>query len=124
MEGGYFGRLDGSHAKGSLVKNCTHKPEVFFSSNHELTIYNQTIERFGEEGWLTSLLKAEVEVPRSTGSMARSVSTRCTVDGSKPLNASATQRLYGCWGLKRVAFANLYFFQYNSEGEPHNLNIL
>lgn len=23
--GGYFGRLDGSHAKGSVVKNCTHR---------------------------------------------------------------------------------------------------
>ena len=23
--GGYFGRLDGSHAKGSVVKNCMHR---------------------------------------------------------------------------------------------------
>ena len=34
------------------------------------------------------------------------------------------QRLYGCWGLKIVAFGNLYFLQYSSDGEPHNLNIL
>lgn len=73
---------------------------------------------------LTSLLKAEVEVPRSSGSIARSVSTSCTEEGVKPLKASATQRLYGCCGLNSVAFGNLYFFQYKSDGDPHSLNIL
>ena len=37
---------------------------------------------------------------------------------------SKMQRLYGCCGLKIVAFGNLYFLQYSSDGEPHNLNIL
>jgi hypothetical protein len=40
------------------------------------------------------------------------------------LKDSAIHRLYGCCGLKSVAFGNLDFFQYSSDGEPHSLNIL
>ena len=58
------------------------------------------------------------------GSIARRVSIRGSEDGGKSLYVSKMQRLYGCWGLKIVAFGNLYFLQYSSDGEPHNLNIL
>jgi len=60
---------------------------------------------------LTSLLRAAEAVPRPSGSIVRRDSMRGREEDGKSLNVSAMQRLYGCWGLKRVAFGNLYFFQ-------------
>lgn len=73
---------------------------------------------------LTSLFKASAAVPRPSGSIERSASTSGTEEEGKSLKVSKIQRLYGCCGLKSVAFGSLYFFQYSSDGEPHNLNIL
>lgn len=73
---------------------------------------------------LTSLFKAAVAVPRPSGSIERRESIKGREEGGKSLNVSAKQRLYGCCGLKSVAFGSLYFFQYSSDGDPHNLNIL
>ena len=42
---------------------------------------------------LTSLFRAEAEVPRSAGSMARRTSIRARADGGKFLNVYATQHL-------------------------------
>ena len=77
-----------------------------------------------KKGILTSLCSAAVALPRPSGSIERRDSIRGSEEGGKSLNVSAIQRLYGCCGLKSVAFGNLYFFQYSSDGEPHNLNIL
>lgn len=63
-------------------------------------------------------------MPRASGSIERRDSIRGSDEGGKSLNVSAMHRLYGCCGLKSVAFGNLYFFQYSSDGEPHSLNIL
>lgn len=63
-------------------------------------------------------------MPRSLGSIERRDSIRGREEGGKSLKVSVMQRLYGCCGLKSVAFGNLYFLQYSSDGEPHNLNIL
>lgn len=73
---------------------------------------------------LTPLFRADVEVPRSSGSIERRVSIRGSADGGKSLKVSGIQRLYGCCGLKMVACGNFDFFQYSSDGDPHNLKIL
>lgn len=73
---------------------------------------------------LTSLFKAAVAVCRSAGSIARRVSISGNDDGGKFLNVSVMHRLYDCWGLNMVACGSFDFFQYSSEGEPHNLKIL
>lgn len=72
----------------------------------------------------TSLSRASVAVRLSAGSIARRVSIRTSAEGGKSLNVSAIQRLYDCCGLKIVACGNFDFFQYSSDGEPHNLKIL
>ena len=51
----------------------------------------------------TSLLRANPAEPRSAGSMERRVSISAKAGVGNSLNVSATQRLYGCWGLKIVA---------------------
>ena len=69
------------------------------------------VKKFLEERILTSLCRAVVAVPRPSGSIERRDSIRGSEGGGKSWNVSATQRLYGCCGLKSVAFGNLYFFQ-------------
>lgn len=73
---------------------------------------------------ITSLWSAEEAVPRRSGSTARRTSNRAIADCGKSLKVSATQRLYGCVGLKMVACGNFDVFQYSSEGDPQSLNIL
>ena len=73
---------------------------------------------------LTSLFRAAVAVTRSSGSIERRVSIKGREEAGKSLKVSAIHRLYGCCGLKSVAFGNFDFFQYSSDGEPHSLNIL
>lgn len=92
--------------------------------------YNSSPSKIRVRNWsikmlkLTSLLKAAEAVWRSAGSIARRVSTKGNDDGGKSLNVSCMHRLYGCCGLNIVAWGNFDFFQYSSEGEPHNLKIL
>lgn len=52
---------------------------------------------------ITSLWSAEEAVPRPSGSIARRTSNSANADEGKSLNVSATERLYGCVGLKTVA---------------------
>lgn len=73
---------------------------------------------------LTSLFKDATAEPRLSGSIARRFSNKGREEGGKSLKVSTVDRLYGCCGLKRVAFGNRDLFQYSSDGEPHNLNIL
>lgn len=98
-----------SHNLFSLQKHVIEL--VFAETCHRLSI-------------LTSLFKAAVAVPRLSGSIERRVSIRGRDEDGKSLKVSAIQHLYGCCGLKSVAFGNLDFFQYSSDGEPHNLKIL
>lgn len=72
----------------------------------------------------TSLLRASEALFRSTGSIARSVSTRGRAEGGNSLKSSLMLLLYGSRGLNRVALGNFDFFQYSSEGEPQSLYIL
>lgn len=85
---------------------------------------NQTIYVLFKILILTSLFNASVAVLRSAGSMASRVSISGSEEGGKSLNVSAIHLLYDCCGLKIVACGSFDLFQYSSEGEPHNLNIL
>lgn len=120
--GGCFGNSDGSHAYGSVAKNCTQR-DIIASKVIYLCMYYD-IRQNKCKMLLTLLFRAEVVEPRSLGSIARRFSNKGREEGGKSLNVSTIQRLYGCCGLKRVAFGSRYFFQYSSDGEPHNLNIL
>lgn len=73
---------------------------------------------------LTSLFRASVAVLRSAGSIARRLSIKDNAEGGKSLKVSLIHLLYGSRGLNIVAFGSFDFFQYSSEGEPHNLYIL
>lgn len=52
---------------------------------------------------ITSFWSAEEADPRPSGSVARRTSNRFNADEGKCLNVSATERMYGCVGLKTVA---------------------
>ena len=73
---------------------------------------------------LTALFKASVAVFLSAGSIARRVSIKDKAEDGKSLKVSLIHLLYGSRGLNIVAFGSFDFFQYSSEGEPHNLYIL
>uniref|UniRef100_A0A7C8Z5H8 Uncharacterized protein n=1 Tax=Opuntia streptacantha TaxID=393608 RepID=A0A7C8Z5H8_OPUST len=76
-----------------------------FASSSLLGGYFGKLEGSQGSGFVlkNSLFKAEAADPRSAGSIARRISKRLRAGPGKSLNVSATQRLYGCWGLKIVA---------------------
>lgn len=100
------------------------QPILVFTSQEKEKKGNSKSKSHNQIELLTSLLKAAVAVWRSAGSIARRVSINGSDEDGKSLNVSAMHLLYDCWGLNMVACGSFNFFQYSSEGEPHNLNIL
>lgn len=68
--GGYLGRLDGSHAKGSAVKNCTHrKLTEGINTQHQKTCYkNQMCDKDGNLGAIMLSYQA-LETPTISASL-------------------------------------------------------
>ena len=72
-----------------------------------------------------TLLFSEADADwRSARSIARRLSINGSVEGGRFLNVSVMHLLYGFCGLNIVACGSFDFFQYSSDGDPHNLKIL
>ena len=108
--GGYFGKLDGSQGRGSVLKNCRTRQLNFYSIPSNIIRNNTStrstfISTLGREKKKkcievnahdcrhTSLLRAKVADPLCSGSIASSLFTRARAEGGKLLNVSERQLL-------------------------------
>uniref|UniRef100_A0A7I4AZ37 Uncharacterized protein n=1 Tax=Physcomitrium patens TaxID=3218 RepID=A0A7I4AZ37_PHYPA len=98
--GGYCGKLDGSYARGFVVKNCTTTPHTPYVNPP--TPLKQPI---------TSSIHP---TPPHTTVLSNRIKS-----SPRPLPHLAAQCLTGVAPIRRFDF-----FQYSSDGEPHNLKIL